>query len=109
MPSGNAVVVRVAAPLGSNSATANAVLLSLNVTWPEGTAFAETTFAVNVTGAPLVTTLADEVRVVVVAAIEGGGGITDCSNPNTATLFGVPTKTLPSATVGTMNLFPGPN
>ena len=32
-----------------------------------------------------------------------------CSNPNTATPFGVPTKTWPFATIGVMNLLPVPN
>ena len=32
-----------------------------------------------------------------------------CNSPNTATLFWVPTNTLPSATVGVMNLLPAPN
>lgn len=31
-----------------------------------------------------------------------------CNNPKTATLFVVATNTLPSATVGTMNLLPVP-
>lgn len=29
-------------------------------------------------------------------------------SPNTATLSGVPTKTMPSATIGVMNLLPAP-
>ena len=32
-----------------------------------------------------------------------------CSNPNTPTLFVVPTNTLPFTTVGVMNLLPAPN
>jgi hypothetical protein len=32
-----------------------------------------------------------------------------CSRPNSATPLGVPTKTLPFATIGVMNLLPLPN
>ena len=38
-----------------------------------------------------------------------GGSALHCSNPNTATPVCVPTNTFPFATIGVMNLLPGPN